>query len=274
MTNAAWTKTNTSVALDQTGIDGVPSSASRITATAASGTCIQAVTSASASRAGSAYVKRVTGGGAVAMTQDGGATWTTIVPTAAWTRVELATAVITDPALGFRLTTSGDAIAVDYAQLESEQFATSPILTTSAAATRAEDQPAMSAIDDWYNQAQRPILAEYTPVANSQDSFQRIAVGFGSQVGVVTVIRLGQSSLNAAGIVIRTGSAFQVHFKWAPLSAQLVAPRQLSSEVMRQIAWSPPQAVCCPRSMPRLCYRRSRPQWSLGGPVVACRRTR
>jgi len=209
LTNVAWTKTNASAALDQIGIDGVAASASKITASAANGTCIQAVTSASASRAGSAYVKRVTGGGVVEMTQDGGATWTPIVPTSVWTRVELATAIITDPALGFRLVTSGDAIAVDYAQLESEQFATSPILTTSAAATRAEELPVMAAIDDWFNAEQGTVLAEYTSVANSQDSFQRIAVGFGAQGAGSNVIRLGVGSMSAANIVIRAGGAFQ-----------------------------------------------------------------
>ncbi len=72
LTNAVWTKSNTTAALDQVGLDGVSNSASSVTATADAGTALQAITSASAARITTAYVKRITGSGTIEMTQDGG----------------------------------------------------------------------------------------------------------------------------------------------------------------------------------------------------------
>lgn len=139
LTNAAWAKTNVTAAKDQTGIDAAANSASKITATAGNGTCLQSVVSASAARSTTAYVKRITGSGVIEMTQDGGTTWAPVTVTASWTRVGPATATVTNPQIGFRIVTSGDAIAVDAVQLEAGAFATSYIQTTSAAVTRAAD---------------------------------------------------------------------------------------------------------------------------------------
>lgn len=139
LTNAAWVKTNVTAAKDQTGVDGVASSASKITATAANGTCLQAITLASSARFQSAYVKRVTGSGTINMTLDNGATWTVITVTAAWTRVTVPTQTLADPTVGFRIVTSGDAIAVDYVQNENGVFQSSVIPTTTVAVTRAAD---------------------------------------------------------------------------------------------------------------------------------------
>ena len=48
-------------------------------------------------------------------------------------------ATITNPMVAIRLASSGDAVAMDYAQIEDGAFQTMPILTTSASATRAAD---------------------------------------------------------------------------------------------------------------------------------------
>ncbi len=84
----------------------------------------------------SAYVKRLTGSGAVSMTMDGGTTWTPVTVTGSWTRVSIPTQTIANPGVGFKLAVSGDAIAVWGVQDENGTFATSPIATTTAAATR------------------------------------------------------------------------------------------------------------------------------------------
>lgn len=139
LTNAAWVKTDVSAAKDQTGVDGVASSASKITASAGNGTCLQAITLASSDRYQTAYVKRVTGSGTVEMTMDNGATWTAITVTSSWTRVAIPTQTLANPTVGFRIVTSGDAIAVDLVQNENRIYPTSPIPTTSAAVTRAAD---------------------------------------------------------------------------------------------------------------------------------------
>src|SRR3990167_1391690 len=139
LTQAAWAKTNVTAAKDQTGADNIASSASKITASAANGTCLQAITLASSARYQSAYVKRVTGSGVVNMTTEGGATWTPITVTSAWTRVTIPPQALTDPSVGFQIVTNGDAIAVDYVQNENGTCPTSAIVTGASAATRAAD---------------------------------------------------------------------------------------------------------------------------------------
>lgn len=145
LTNAAWTKTNITAAKDQTGIDGAANSASSITATAGNATVLQSITSASAARITSAFVKRITGTGNIDLTQDNGATWTTVTVTSSWTRVEVPSATVTNPIVGFRVVTSGDAIAVDFVQEESGAFKTSPIATTTTIVTRGADNISMLA---------------------------------------------------------------------------------------------------------------------------------
>lgn len=140
LTNAVWTKTNVTAAKNQAGVDGVANSASSITATASNGTCLQAITLASSARWQTAFVKRLTGSGTVQMTMDNGTTWTAVTVTAGWTRVAIPTQTLLNPTVGFRLVTSGDAIAVDFVQNENSGIhASSPIETTTVAVTRAGD---------------------------------------------------------------------------------------------------------------------------------------
>jgi hypothetical protein len=119
LTNAAWTKSNVTAAKDQTGVDGVASAASKITATAANGTCLQAITLASSARYQTAFVKRITGSGVINMTMDNGTTWTAIAVTSSWQRFEIPTQTLANPTVGFRIVTSGDAVAIDLVQNES-----------------------------------------------------------------------------------------------------------------------------------------------------------
>ncbi len=146
LTNAAWVKTNLTAALSQTGADGGANSASLITATAANATALQSITLGSSARFQTAYVKRITGSGAVEMTMDNGATWTAITVTSAFTRASIPTQTLANPVMGFRVVTSGDAIAVDFVQNETGTFSTSPIITTTAPATRAADQITVSSV--------------------------------------------------------------------------------------------------------------------------------
>lgn len=140
MTNAAWTKANVTPLLNLTGIDGAASSASRLTSTAGNGTCLQSLVSASTSRSFTAFVKRISGSGTINMTMDNGSTWTAITLTNAWRRFSIPVQTLANPTFGWRIVTSGDVIGVDYAQMESTaSYATSPILTTTAAVTRNTD---------------------------------------------------------------------------------------------------------------------------------------
>jgi hypothetical protein len=147
-----WTKTNVTAAKDQTGIDGVANAASSLTATADNGTCIQTITLASGSRTASVYLKRITGTGNVQVSLDG-STWSTVdLSSTEWRRIVLS-GTVTNPVVGIRLATNGDAVAMDFAQVEDGAFATTPILTTTASATRAVDavstrQPVLFATDN------------------------------------------------------------------------------------------------------------------------------
>jgi hypothetical protein len=115
LTAAEWVKTNCTAAKDQTGIDGAANAASSITATADNATCLYAITVASSTRTFSAFVKRIAGGGRVAITRDGGTTYQDITAQCvigSFTRVSLTTTAA-NPTVGFWLEKSGAALAID-----------------------------------------------------------------------------------------------------------------------------------------------------------------
>jgi hypothetical protein len=60
-----------------------------------------------------------------------------------WRRVVL-TDTLTNPCVGVRIATSGDSVAMDYAQIEASGFVTSPILTTDSTVTRSADLTTVS----------------------------------------------------------------------------------------------------------------------------------
>jgi hypothetical protein len=142
LSNAAWsTKTNITAAKTATGLDGIANTATTLTATAADAIILQPITLASAARCASAYIKRRTGTGTISFTQDGGSTWTDItslINSSTWSRVEI-TATLANPSVGFKISTSGDAIDVDCVQNEAGAVATSPIVTTTTTITRNAD---------------------------------------------------------------------------------------------------------------------------------------
>ncbi len=159
LTNAAWTKTNGTPLKDQTGIDGVANSASSFTATAGNATCLQSITSASAARVTSFFLKRITGTGTVNITQDNGTTWTAVTLTSAYQRFQV-TATAANPIIGIRVVTSGDAVGLDFAQHETPAtVASSPIATTTAAVIRQPDVLTASSIS-WYRQDEGTVLFE------------------------------------------------------------------------------------------------------------------
>ena len=143
LSNAAWsTKTNITAAKTATGLDGIANSASTLTATSADAIILQPTSGiASAARCASAYVERVAGTGTISFTQDGGSTWTDITSqlnSSTYSRVQI-TATLANPSVGFKISTSGDAIAVDCVQNEAGAVATSPIVTTTTTVNRNAD---------------------------------------------------------------------------------------------------------------------------------------
>lgn len=144
LTNAVWTKSNVTAAKDQVGIDGVTNSASSLTATAGNATCLQAITLASSARYQSTFIKRISGSGVIQMTMDNGTTWTAVTVTSSWTPVGIPTQTLANPTVGFRIVTSGDAIAIDMVMNENGAYRTSPIATTGVTVTRIVDDISLS----------------------------------------------------------------------------------------------------------------------------------
>lgn len=156
LSNAAWTKSNMTCALTATGMRNDSNGASTCTGSAGNGTVIQSLVLGAATRTGSLHIKRRTGTGTVSVTADNGTTWTDItssVVSTKWKRVVpvnspgcyggncitvLPMVVETaNPGLGIKLATSGDAVDIDFAQMEDGEGATSPILNAGAANTRS-----------------------------------------------------------------------------------------------------------------------------------------
>ena len=134
-----------------TDLDGIANTATTLTATAADAIILQPITLASEARCASAYVKRRTGTGTISFTQDGGSTWTDItsqINSSTWSRVQI-TSTLANPSVGFKISTSGDAIDVDCAQNEAGAVATSPIVTTIAAVTRNADSLTYQTASNW-----------------------------------------------------------------------------------------------------------------------------
>lgn len=142
LTNVAWTNTNITAAKTAIGLDNVANSATRLTAAATDATITQLLTAATGTRTFSAYIKRISGSGTISLTRNGGTNWTDITSslvTGSWVLVKMTSDVGANPTVGIKMGTSGDVIDVDCVQDENGAWATSPILTTTAAVTRNAD---------------------------------------------------------------------------------------------------------------------------------------
>lgn len=151
LTNAAWAKTNITATKNQTGLLGVANSATSISATTNNATITQSITLSATQLFCSAFVKRLSGTGTLEMTMDGGTTWTTVTTTASWARVNIPTANISNPVIGFRIGTSGDSFAIDFAQIENGNTVGSPQETTTASVTNARDRTAAYSANTSHN---------------------------------------------------------------------------------------------------------------------------
>jgi len=115
-TQAAWVKTNVTAAFTSTGMGSDKLSCSRLTATGANGTVLQTLTSVSSIRSTGVFIKRITGTGTISLTQDNGVTWTPVTITSSWPTKSFVLPAVTsaNPVFGIQISTSGDAIDVDY----------------------------------------------------------------------------------------------------------------------------------------------------------------
>jgi hypothetical protein len=169
MSNAAYTKSNMTCVRNAIGMRGDANGATTCTATGANATVCQTVNHTlitgqpTAVACGSYFIKRSVGVGAASVAYDG-ASYTAItsdLSTSSWKRVAKATTVAgdkliavssmcsttaTDPVICVKLATSGDAVELDFWQVETNDFntgsvsaATAPIEVPGSTAVRSAD---------------------------------------------------------------------------------------------------------------------------------------
>lgn len=133
MTDASWVSTTMTAAKTSTGIDGVATSCSRLTAAGATSTLLQTLVAAASSRTYSCWVKRVTGTGTVLL-KSGAATLdiTALINSVTFTRVSLTDSTL-NTSYGIQINVNADAIDVDFNQFEAGASATSPMASAGAA---------------------------------------------------------------------------------------------------------------------------------------------
>lgn len=142
-----WVGSNISTTITGTvGADGILGFVSQVTATANNATVMQTITLASSVSIFSAYIKRISGTGAIFITQDGGTTYTQIdslLSTANFALVVTGAQTLTNPQVGFKIATSGDIIIIDMCQQESRAHNTTPMTTFTATCRRGVEEPAL-----------------------------------------------------------------------------------------------------------------------------------
>jgi hypothetical protein len=166
---APWTRTGLTATLDAEGLDGEAATATALTAGQAGATLYQSLTAASAAYTLSVDLKRLSGGGTVSLTLDGGATWSEVtgqVVEDRYSRVSV-TQTVANPVAGLRLATAGDAVAADFWQVEAGSFATSRIPTTTAPVARGPDLLSLDTTADWFNPVEGTVYIEASIAAAS-----------------------------------------------------------------------------------------------------------
>ena len=109
----------------------------------------------------SSWIRRLDGYGRVGLTIDGGQSWTDVSASLLgreWVRVEVSRG-LARPAVGFYLEESGDAIAVDFCQLEEGRFATSEIITLGTSGFRRGEKILIHHDEDTFLEISWPSLA-------------------------------------------------------------------------------------------------------------------
>lgn len=228
--NAAWVATNVTVSQTSAGADGTTNGAARLTAGAVNATILQVVTGSSTARVVSFYIKRITGSGTVGICQDG-VTFTDIsaqLSSTAFTQVSLIATQL-NPSFGVQLGTSGDAIDIDFAQLEAGSVLTSPVVTTSASAARSADVITRAHSNGLYGSVFAAIGAPFDASA----ARRIVSMDDGTATNLLALVRstsqkgqllstIASTSTTAttAGN-LSTGSEGKVMGSWAPTSVRV-----------------------------------------------------
>lgn len=190
--SGTWIAVTMTAVLNAVGIDGSANSATTLTSSSAAGTILQSLTAGSAAYTYTVFVKGVTVTGNIQVADYPVLTpaFTTLTSSNCFNPVTgvgtapvssqtifvrcTITATSLNPVIGFKFANNGDSIIVDFNQLEAAAFGTSPILTTSASATRAAD--AIAGANSLLNLAQGKLYSEHfvatpqSPVGNAANT--------------------------------------------------------------------------------------------------------
>jgi hypothetical protein len=203
-----WTASGVTAVKNAVGADGTASGATTLTATAASGTITQALSHASQSRIFSAFIRRVSGSGAIQLTTNGGTNWDTVTVTTAYTQLASVARTVASGTVGIRMIASGDVIEVDYTQGEVGPVATSPIPTTTASATRNADVCSVSGVSGYIGQTEGTLYVEWDISRLNAGNFG-FNIDNGSVTEYVSIARL--SSTGAFRLAIKKSSGSEVN---------------------------------------------------------------
>ena len=205
-----------------TGLDNVANSASRLTAAANDATIMQLLTAATGTRTASAFIKRISGTGTISLTRNGGTNWTDITSslvTGSWVLVKMTSDVGANPTVGIKMGTSGDVIDVDCVQDENGAWATSPILTTTAAVTRNADVLSYASAFD---------VAQGTALCSVMSS---IPINSGSQTIIL-------DSTNCAIMYLNSASARTTTLSYDGLNTATVTGNDITTAICkRAVRW-------------------------------------
>jgi hypothetical protein len=196
-----WTASGVTAVKNAVGADGTASGATTLTATAASGTITQALSHASQSRIFSAFIRRVSGSGAIQLTTNGGTNWDTVTVTTAYTQLASVARTVASGTVGIRMIASGDVIEVDYTQGEVGPVATSPIPTTTASATRNADVCSVSGVSGYIGQTEGTIYWE-----GAINSIDRIFFSLTSGTSNSQVVRLQTTGAGQMQLIVLSGT--------------------------------------------------------------------
>lgn len=176
LANAEWTATNMTVGdQDETGIDGLPSSACTLTAAAANATLISnAITASSGTHATKWYIKRSVGTGTVELTLDNGSTWQNITSDidSSFSSIAVDQAALTNPQIGIRIVTNTDAVIVGNAECHLNKgipkvLNAAPIFANGSAESVAADGYSIPVAN--HNNNESAVFVEFSPLYNYDD---------------------------------------------------------------------------------------------------------
>lgn len=205
-------------ALSQTGITGVENSCSLLTAAAANAVILQKITAASTLACSGFWVKRSVGTGSIYITRDGGTAWTDItslINSSTFTCVKIENTSVTNPSVGFKIATSGDAIIVDAGLNHAGTQLCEPIFTTTAAVTRNAEVLTYQTASNFSNTA-GTVLATFRPTYDTWPSGSIVGkVSFGLLASTANSgVQAADGTNTVSGAAGSTLAGRKIGMKW------------------------------------------------------------